>query len=375
MLGAWLKELGIKYLILDKQPRAGEAWRARYASVKSHTPIYTDHFPFLQFPSNWPRWLERDAVADWIEHYSAIMGLNVVPNAAVSSVKRDIGTGTYSVNATINGTHQKTYKTTHFVLATGVFPPIPSVPEFPGRDLFHGQVYHTVHHKTAGQIKNLASKRIVLIGAGTSAHDIAQDFVLHGAQSVTMIQRGRLFAASTDSIEKFAFALWNTPGISLEEADLLGSSMPLALALTLSSAATPAMVSNDAAMLDGLEKAGVTLARGEDGISLLDHQAIKVGHFYIDQGAADMIIQGRIKVQRCKDGVRAFNETGVELADGTKVDADVVVIATGYKTMQATVEELLGEEIARKANPWADLNAESERPGVSRVNPIRGIRH
>ncbi|KAJ2976781.1 hypothetical protein NQ176_g4746 [Zarea fungicola] len=157
MLGAWLKELGIKYLILDKQPRAGEAWRARYASVKSHTPIYTDHFPFLQFPSNWPKWLERDALADWIEHYSAIMGLNVVPNAAVSSVNRDIGTGTYTINATINGTQQKTYKTTHFVLATGVFPPIPFVPEFPGRDLFHGQLYHTVQGRAHMTLPRISS--------------------------------------------------------------------------------------------------------------------------------------------------------------------------------------------------------------------------
>lgn len=67
-LAARLKALGVSALIVDKSPQVGDSWRQRYEvtisfrllflilklwqSIKSHTPRYTDHFPYLDYPSD-----------------------------------------------------------------------------------------------------------------------------------------------------------------------------------------------------------------------------------------------------------------------------------------------------------------------------------
>jgi cation diffusion facilitator CzcD-associated flavoprotein CzcO len=62
----------------------------------------------------------------------------------------------------------------------------------------------------------------VIIGPGTSGHDIAQDFVNCGAKAVTMIQRGPLFVLSQEAQDKFVLAGWQL--MPTKNADLVGGS-------------------------------------------------------------------------------------------------------------------------------------------------------
>jgi cation diffusion facilitator CzcD-associated flavoprotein CzcO len=371
MLAAWLQQLGVKYLVVDKAARPGDAWRARYDSVKSHTASYGDHFPFLKYPSNWPNFLDRDPIANWIEHYCGIMGLNILQNAAVTTIDRDDETGKYSVNVAVQGS-QRIFKAHHVVLATGITSNTPNLPDIKQQDTFKGLVYHTSKHKSASKIPDLGNKRVVVIGAASSGHDVAQDFVNHGAKSVSMIQRSRLAVTSTDSIEKFQAKPWGIPGVGTDDADLLTASMSGAIALTLGVGMAQMMSHNDKELLDGLEEAGMALVRGEDGVGILDFQLLKFGHFYIDQGASPMIVDGRIKVFRCAEGVKEFYDDGIILANDTRVEADVVVFATGFKGIDATLEPLLGKEIATAALSWTKTNKETELNGVSNLTCCYG---
>lgn len=365
MLGAWLKELGINYLIVDRQARPGDTWRSRYDSIKSHTAMYCDHFPFIKYPTNWPTFLKRDPMANWIEHYCDIMELNIIQNAAVTTIDRNAETGKYSIKVNVNG-ESRIYKANHVVLATGVCDVAPDLPEIKSQESFKGLAYHTANHKSPSQVPDVQNKRVVIVGAASSGHDVAQDFVNAGAKSVSMIQRNRMAVVSPAAIEKFQVPLWNTPGLSTEDADLLGISMPIAIGLTLGVGMGHMMREHDKELLDSLQKAGMALADGADGIGLLDFQLVKFGHFYIDQGACPMILDGRIKIHRCEGGVEEFYENGVVLADGTRVDADVVLFATGFKPMHNSLEPILGSEIATKASTWLKMNHETEL-GVSNL--------
>ncbi|KAG6544860.1 hypothetical protein Mapa_013550 [Marchantia paleacea] len=77
MLGARLRMLGVPTIIVERNERAGDNWRNRYKSLALHTPFFTDHFPYLQFPSNWPVLPTKDQVGDWIECYTKLMDLNL----------------------------------------------------------------------------------------------------------------------------------------------------------------------------------------------------------------------------------------------------------------------------------------------------------
>lgn len=367
--------MGLSTVLVDRHPRIGDSWRTRYESITLNTPTYTDHYPFLRLPENWPRWLRRDQVADFMEHYGQLMGLHVLLRSTVRKVEYVEASRTYRVEVTTttgsgdDGTTTTTQVLTprHVVLATGTFSDEPIVPEFPGQDAFQGLRYHTSQHQSAKQVPDLARKQVVVIGPGTSGHDVAQDFVAHGAGSVTLVQRHPIFSLSVEAMEAHQLSLWNLPGLSTEDADLVGNSIPLAVIRTMGIGLTKVMAAHDREMLDGLRRAGLALRTGDEGYGLADHQLIKGGHFYIDQGANQMIIDGRIRVRCCEGGVREFRPGGLVLADGTELDADVVVLATGYHRNIRTVERLVDPTITERMPDFGLLDQEQERAGVSHL--------
>lgn len=358
--------MGIRTLLVDRHPRVGDSWRARYETVTLNTPTFTDHYPFLKYPESWPRWLSREPVADFMEHYAQLMGLEILPNTNVIQINRDEASQKYHVQVQ-DPQGIRTLTPQHLVLATGVFSDEPILPRFQGQELFQGQMYHSTHHRSARQVADVHNKKVVVIGPGTSGHDIAQDFVNCGASEVSLVQRHPIFSLSAEAWETLQLGLWNMEGLSTEDADLVGNSIPLAVARTMSVDLTKAMAEHDKGMLEGLEKAGLAVRTGNDGYGLADHQLIKGGHYYIDQGANQMIIDGRIKIHRCEDGVAEFHGNGLTLADGKNLQADVVVLATGYEKNILTVQRLMGQDVASKLPGFGDLDTEQERAGVSVV--------
>ncbi|KAK6833443.1 Monooxygenase [Apiospora arundinis] len=373
MLGARLASMGIRPLLLEKGPRVGDSWRKRYRKVTLHTPTYTDHYPFMKIPETWPRWLRSDDISRFMEAYSSLMGLDIRTGCTVTGVDFDETTRRYRVRSLTDQGTELTYYPHHVVMATGTFNEEPIVPDLAGRDLFHGPIYHSSQHVSADQISDLRDKKVVVVGASTSGHDVAQDFVECGAKGVSMIQRNPIFSISAAAFEEQVIGLWNMPGVTTEEADLVGNSIPLAVIRTMSIGMTQSMYAKDKEMVDGLRKAGLAVRTGEDGFGLADHQLIKGGRFYIDQGASQMIVDGRIKIHRCEEGVREFREKSVVLADGTEVEADVVVLATGFQPCVRSVEQVMGAEVAKKLDNLGDLDHENERIGWWRPTGIPGF--
>ncbi|CAP79351.1 Pc17g00640 [Penicillium rubens Wisconsin 54-1255] len=359
---------------VDKTSRVGDSWRNRYETIKLHTPSYTDHYAFLKFPTNWPRYPNQDQIANWMEHYAAIMELKIQHDTEAKKIAYDESTKKYLFE--LKGKDGITWTITakHAVLASGLFNDnIPVRPTFAGEDSFKGEIYHTTAHKSARFVPELQGKKVTIIGAGTSAHDIAQDFVKHGAKSVTLVQRGEIYVASLGALEEVSLKVWNTPGVSTEDADLLGSSFPWPVVRTLSVGASQMMAAIDKDMLDGLEKAGVALKRGDKGDSLVDHQFIKGGHSYLDQGACQMIIDGRIKVRRCEKGVQGYYPEGIILADGTKVESDLVILATGIERGEKVVEQIMGKDVVDKVGGLFGLDEAQERIGTWRPTGVAGF--
>jgi NADH dehydrogenase FAD-containing subunit len=125
--------------------------------------------------------------------------------------------------------------------------------------------------------------------------------------------------------------------------------------------ATQIIAQHDAELLSKMERSGMAIKRSEDGIGLLHHQLLKGGHFYIDQGACEMIADGKIKVQQSEEGVKGFDQNSVILGDGTRIEADVVVVATGFKPSSYLAETIMGKEFIARVGEVGALDEEGER--------------
>ncbi|MGQ3299175.1 flavin-containing monooxygenase [Reyranella sp.] len=359
-LGARLKRLGVPTLIVDSNPRPGDAWRNRYKSLCLHDPVWYDHLPYLPFPDHWPVYTPKDKMGDWLESYTKIMELDYWSSTTCKSASFDEKKGEWTVVVERDG-KDATLTPKQLVIATGMSG-FPEIPNFPGADRFKGKQHHSSHHRGG---EGWAGKTCVVVGSNNSAHDIAADLWEHGAD-VTLLQRSPTLVVRADTLAR------NRPlyseeavasGITTEIADLTVASMPYG---ALPSAMQPVVEQirhDDADFYARLEKAGFKLTFGEDNTGIGPMYLRRGSGYYIDVGASELIADGRIKL---KSGVEIerLTEDSVVLNDGTELKADLVVYATGYGSMNQWAAALISPEVADKVGRCWGLGSDTAKdPG------------
>src|SRR4029077_19315515 len=120
----------------------------------------------------------------------------------------------------------------------------------------------------------------------------------------------------------------------------------------------------DAAYYAALKKAGFKLDYGDDESGLFLKYLRRGSGYYIDVGASQLIIDGKIKL--VSGQVEEITPKGVKLDNGKEVPADVIVYATGYGSMNGWVADICGQEMADKVGKVWGLGSDTTkgpRPG------------
>ncbi len=164
-----------------------------------------------------------------------------------------------------------------------------------------------------------------------------------------MVQRSSTHIVRSDTLMDVGLgALYSEEavrsGVTTEKADLIFASLPYRILHEFQIPAYAEMKKRDADFYEGLEKAGFWLDWGDDESGLFLKYLRRGSGYYIDIGASQLIIDGEIKLKRGQ--VTEIVEDGVILDDGTKLEADVIVYATGYGSMNGWVADLMGQDMA-----------------------------
>ncbi|HYN11865.1 MAG TPA: NAD(P)/FAD-dependent oxidoreductase [Burkholderiales bacterium] len=346
-LAARLRRMGVPNIVLEKNERPGDSWRKRYRSLVLHDPVWYDHLPYLPFPDHWPVFSPKDKMGDWLEMYAKVMELNYWSPALCTRARYDAKKSEWEVSANWEG-KPFTLRPKHLVLATGMSG-VPNMPEVPGADSFRGRICHSSQFDGGAAYRD---EHCVVVGANNSAHDIAADLWEHGAASVTMLQRSPTVVVTSGALMEHAWGkLYSQAaleaGISTEIADLTAASVPFRVLPGLQKPIYDTIRKRDAKLYEGLEKAGFLFHFGEDGSGVHTTYMRRGAGYYIDVGASQMIIDGRIKL-KTKVEVEKIGEKSVTLSDGTELPADLIVFATGYGSMNGWAEQLISKEVADK---------------------------
>ncbi|MBB95218.1 MAG: FAD-dependent oxidoreductase [Rhodobacteraceae bacterium] len=360
-LGARLRQLGVPTIVLDKHDRPGDQWRSRYKSLCLHDPIWYDHLPYIKFPDNWPVFTPKDKVGDWLEMYTKVMELNYWTRSEVQKARYDEASGTWEVRVNRDG-EEVTLRPTQLVLATGMSGKA-NMPTFPGMDSFAGTIQHSSQHDGPDA---WTGKKVVVIGSNNSAHDICAA-LWEADADVTMVQRSSTHIVRSDTLMDIGLgALYSeeavASGMTTEKADMVFASLPYRIMHEFQIPLYDQMRERDADFYAGLEKAGFELDWGDDGSGLFMKYLRRGSGYYIDVGASQLIIDGEIKL--VKGQLERFDETSVVLADGTHLDADLVVMATGYGSMNGWAADLISPEVADKVGKVWGLGSDTTKdPG------------
>ncbi|MFC5636342.1 flavin-containing monooxygenase [Streptomyces bullii] len=337
-----LRAQGVRAVVLEKSDHVGASWRRHYDRLHLHTTRRLSSLPGLPIPRRFGRWVSRDNVVRYLEKYAEHHRLEIVTGVEVSRVDRaPDGTGWL-----LHATGGRELTGAAVVVATG-YNHTPRVPDWPGRDTYTGEFLHASSYRNA---EPFAGRDVLVVGVGNTGAEIAVDLVEGGASRV------RLAVRTVPHIVRRSTAGW-----AAQYSGVLVRRLPVrlvdGLARPLARLSTPDLSAHG-------------LPRPDTGLlSRVAEGAVPVQ----DVGLIDAVRKGRVEIVAA---VESFEDGKVALADGSRVEPDAVIAATGYVRGLEGLVGHLGVLDARGKPVVQGARTPPDAPGLyftGFTNPISGM--
>lgn len=366
-----LKALGITNTVaLERNDTIGGNWTGRYDNVKLHTGKYYATLPFGKtfHGDEWPYHLRARDIAKGYQQYVADYGLNVQLSTTVTSAKWNEASADWTIYATRKSGEEVVVRARHVVFAIGQTGGFPYMPSIPNKNAYTGVVMHSASFSNA---ESWEGKRGIVIGTANSGHDVAESFVEAKLASTTMVQRG-----SCMHIPIHWFNRIHTKGYHKDadvyESDHTEWGLPSPAIGAISRTIFSKWSQEDASFHEALHKRGFQT-------TLPDAQVIheRGGGHYLDVGASQKIIDGLIDVKGGE--IDSFTPTGLKFKDGSTLDAELIVFATGFHhNLREQVTAIVGPEVGERLEDCGFYDAECELRGAwkphNRKSPTPHVR-
>ena len=164
-------------VILEASDRPTGSWPRYYDSLRVFSPAAYSSMPGMPFPGAADHYPGRDEVTDYLERYAAGLDVEIQTNAVVETIRQD---GKGFVVLTEDG---RSVPASGIVAASGSFSN-PYLPRLPGENTFTGELVHVADYRNP---TSYARKRVVVVGAGDSAAQVANE--LAPVATVTIASR------------------------------------------------------------------------------------------------------------------------------------------------------------------------------------------
>ena len=296
-----LHDRGIDFDCFELSDRVGGNWvyrnengvSASYRSLHINTSRERMEFSDFPMPADLPDFARHDQIAAYFGAYVDAFGLRekITFNTGVARVERRED-GTFEVALSTGETRE--YDAICVANGHHWYPRWPE-PAFEGADTFAGQQMHSHAYTDESQ---LAGKRVVVLGMGNSAMDIAVDASYHARETYLAHRRG------VHIIPKYVFG---RPYDQIAGAEWIPGWVRFPIARALFKAYTGPMT--------------------RYGLAAPDHKFAQA-HPTMSSRILDRLAHGAITP---KPNIERLAGTRVHFTDGTSVEADLVVYCTGYK--------------------------------------------
>jgi len=320
---AMLQRAGERVAILERG-EVGSVWSGRYDRLHLHTVRWLSCLPGYRMPRSFGKWPSRDRVAEYLRRYAAHHHLDVRTATTVERVDR--ASGGWLVQTSAGELPAR-----RVVVATG-YSNVPFVPAWEGD--FAGEIVHSADYRNPSPYDG---RRVLVVGSGNSGAEIAADLADGGADVLLSVRTPP------------AIVRRDTFGVPSQ---LLGiASMHLPTAVVDRIAAGIRRVA-----IPDLAPYGL-VAPDRPYTDFLRRRVIPI----LDAGLVDALRTGRVRVVAA---VEAVDGRAVVLADGSRVEVDAILAATGFRT---GLEPLVGHlgVLDRGGRPLVrDVEEPEHAPGL-----------
>ena len=274
---------GVEHVVLERGEVA-ESWSRLYDSLTLHTGKHMSHLPGLRFPRGTPLFLSRDSFLEYLHEYARRFEVPVETRCEVKAVTRE---------GNVWRVDGRTARAV--VVASGIISN-PRVPAIAGADEFRGSIRHSITYRRPDELRG---RRVLVVGAGNSAGEIASELGRAGIDTTIAIRSG----ANVVPLQLL--------GVPIQYLAYAIRPLPRVVRETLAGAMR---------VLADLRNGPPLIARPKhgplDAIPLIGFRLI------------DAIRNGSVKL---RGDVKRFTATGARFRDGREEEFDDVLLATGFR--------------------------------------------
>lgn len=330
-----LKARGLNIIAYEGSNKVGGIWKSNYDNFSVQVPRVL--FEFQDFPMpqiGWDDYADGKQVQQYMEEYADTYNLreSIVFNTTVTRVQlQPDQTWAVEIKMTNDNNNNNTTESIEFfdyvIIASGLYSADNQfIPSIPGKKSFQGTLVHSCEFYDASVSKD---KRVVVIGGGKSAVDIAVEAALNKAKSVTLLPREMHWPSPRKLL-----GLIPTHWILMSR---LGTSLVCTQAGTFPTGSVLSTKSRVLSLLTRpiykLYEILVAWQFNLKGILLPKTDVIKDFyniHFSVNDDLTIMRKKGKVDLKVGE--IVEFKQDGSTLAlkDGSTLEADLVVSATGF---------------------------------------------
>jgi putative flavoprotein involved in K+ transport len=327
---AELKRRGVPAVVLERGDGIATSWRGRYDRLRLNSSRWFSRLPGADYPRGTGTFPSRDEVVAYLEAYARDNALDVRLSTHVDRIDPD---GAGWVVRTSGGD----VPAEHVIVAAG-YEHTPFVPDWPGRERFRGSLQHAAEYRNPEPHRD---RDVVVVGAGCSGMEIAYDLTEGGARKVWLAVR-------------------TPPNILVRSP--MGPGIALALMRVRPQRADRVVNFVRSKEVGDLTEYGLPVP--EEG-TFTRLRRLGVAPAIVDKVVIEAIREGRIEIVA---SIESLDETGADLVDGTRIEPDAVIAATGYRS---GLEPMVGHLDVLDAHgaPRA-VAAEAAAPGLRFVGYV-----
>lgn len=287
---------GIDALVVDRASAPAASWRGRYDGFRLNTCGFWSHLPGQTIPRRYGRWPRRDEMVGYFDDYVRRQQLRLRLGLDVIRLDRDGDRWTVTTDA-------GSAEVAAVIVATGNYH-TPDVPPWPAMEGFTGDIVHSADYRNPWPF---AGRDVVVAGSGNSGADIARQLSDGVAARVRMAVRTPPHLVPR-----------STAGLPIDTASPVLARLPVGV-LDRAAAAMQRLTFGDLSSLG--------LPAPQQGIYtalLRDRHIPTIGDELVSR-----VKDGRIEIVAA---VESFDAGEIVLADESRITADAVIAATGYRS-------------------------------------------
>ena len=293
-----MTKAGLKYTLLEKSQHVGNAWRNHYDRLHLHTVKQWSHLPHLPFPEEYPTYVSRQQLVDYMEDYARHFQIEMEGGTEIVRIiksKDNLYWEAHSVKG-------KVYPAYNIIVATGVNR-VTHIPTWKDQDVFSGEIIHSRAYKNP---QPFLGKKVLVVGMGNTGAELALDLSEHDVD-ISVCVRGEISVVPRD-----------LNGRPVQETAKLLEKLPFGFGDWLGSQIRKIYFGN-------LEPYGLKVSKIHPVVLLRTTGKTPL----VDIGTIAAIKSGKIKVLGEMD---RFISNGVHFKKEGPREFDAVILATGYRS-------------------------------------------